>query len=619
MAAHVLCACAGHNCSVAKQLLLQSGGARGTPRPGIMTKFLHRLLLSALPLMAACSAIPAPDSQDSGTNGGSPVVEQRPESAPAEEPVEYGSFTREQLELALLSEFGGMRGYLPQASEGYYTLAYETRDPAIVRRAIEFASATGNSEALFQLAELWLELEPESLDAHLLIGYELLEQELYVRALPFLNTVLDLGGSVDFTAMSARTYALDNRQREVIATELQGMVERHPEQASLYYALSQLYDQNGDNERARELLDDARDRFGENPRTALIEAQLLQNIGQAEESEAVLQRAVARYPEHRLLRYSYGQILVQNENLRGAATQFTELLRMAPGDYETLYSLALLNLELDEFEQAESQLRRLLDAGRRLNEARFYLGFVLEQRNEEAEALEYYQQVSPESNAYLSAQRQIMRLFVSLERFTEASEWRAQLTASNPRLGPIMPTLEAEALANAGYNDRATDVLDQALSEYPDDVDLLFARTLLSERSNNMEQVERDLRRIISIDPDDARALNHLGYALTVRTERYEEALALIERAIRIVPDDPAIIDSLGWVQFKLGRYEEALRNLRMAYAAYPDPEVAAHLGEVLWVSGEQEEALEIWQRALEQQPDNEHVMETIQRLVPEK
>jgi tetratricopeptide (TPR) repeat protein len=115
--------------------------------------------------------------------------------------------------------------------------------------------------------------------------------------------------------------------------------------------------------------------------------------------------------------------------------------------------------------------------------------------------------------------------------------------------------------------------------------------------------------------PDDARSLNHLGYMLANQTDRYEEALQLLERAIEISPDDPAIIDSLGWAQYKLGRYDEALANLRRAYAAFPDHEVASHVGEVLWMMGRQDEAIEIWREALETRPDSELILEAVDRL----
>ncbi|MDO8908349.1 MAG: tetratricopeptide repeat protein [Pseudohongiella sp.] len=578
-----------------------------------------RLLLLVSPLLVACAGISAP--QDDSSLPDLPPSESEVaalEVAALKEEIEYGNFTREQLEIALLSEFGGMRGYLPQAAEGYYELALETRDLSIIKRAVEFVSATANTEALAELASLWLEKEPDALQPHLVLGYQLMEQGLYIRALPHLNTVMDQGGQVDFTALSARTFALENRQREVLITELEGILDRHPEEPTLYYALSQMNDQSGQSESAAEWLQIARARFGDNSRTYLIEAQLLQNMGRAEDAEVVLANAVQQYQNNRLLRYSYAQLLVQNGKLAEAAAEFEMLIAREPQDMETLYSLVLINLELEDYSKAEPQLRALINARHRLNEAHYYLAIILESRNDLAEALTHYQQISRQSNAFLASQRQIMRIMVQLQQFDEAGEWSQQLAASDQRLAPIIPALEAEALVNQGLEERASIVLDRALTQFPDNIDLLFARALLSERLDNLEMLERDLRQIIALSPEDARALNHLGYALTIRTNRYQEALDLIERAIAISPDDPAIIDSLGWVQYKLGMLEQSIVNLRRAYAAFPDHEVAAHLGEVLWVNGQQAEALQVWQSALESFPDSEIVTEAMERLMPQ-
>ena len=161
-------------------------------------------------------------------------------------------------------------------------------------------------------------------------------------------------------------------------------------------------------------------------------------------------------------------------------------------------------------------------------------------------------------------------------------------------------------------------MLDSALNRFPNEAELLFARVLWSDSQQDREGSERDLRQIIRMQPEDARALNHLGYMLADQTNRFEEALDLIERAIAISPDDPAIIDSLAWAQYKLGRYEEALANLRRAFSVFPDHEVASHLGEVLWQMGEHEKATKVWEEALEARPDSQLIKAVIERFKPE-
>ncbi|MDP2283476.1 MAG: tetratricopeptide repeat protein, partial [Pseudohongiella sp.] len=358
----------------------------------------------------------------------------------------------------------------------------------------EFVSAIGNTEALNQLAQMWSSKDPLALEPHLLLGYQLMEEGLYGQALPHLDAVMELGGQVDFTAMSARTYTLENRQREVIIRQLQDMVTRHPDEPTLYFAIAQMFDQSSMSEQASEWLQIGREKFGDSPRTFLIEAQLLQNMGRADQAESVLISAVQQYPDHRLLRYSLAQLLVQNNKLADAALEFEYIMQREPRDFETLYSLVLINLELEEYTKAEPRLRELIGAGHRLNEANYYLAIILEDRNAIDEAINRYQQINRQSNAYLTSQRQILRLLVQLERFQEAKNWSQQLADSDSRLAPVMPTLEAEALMNANHNERAREVLDQALGNFPDNIDMLFARALLAERFDDMTLVEQDLR-----------------------------------------------------------------------------------------------------------------------------
>lgn len=585
-------------------------------------KTLHLSLLILLSTaIVACSSVTTPDVDVASeplsehTDAGAQMDEVATMSE--EVPIEYGNFTQSQLEIALLSELGGMRGYLPQAAEGYYELAIETGDINIIRRASEFVSASGNIDALNILAQLWLSKDDQSQEPHLMLGYQLMEDGRFVQALSHLDSVMALGGQVDFTALSARTYTLENRQRDVIINQLQDIVSRHPGEPTLYLAIAQMYDQSSLSEQAAQWLQTGRDKFGDSPRALLIEAQLLQNMGLADQAESVLISAVEQYPDHRLLRYSLAQLLVQNNKLAEAALEFEYIMQREPRDFETLYSLVLINLELEEYTKAEPRLRLLIDAGHRLNEANYYLAIILEDRDQIEEALDRYQQISIQSNAFLTAQRQIMRLLIQLERFDDAESLTRQLAVSDPRLAPLMPALEAEALANADHNTRALDVLDRALIRFPDDIDLLFARALIAERFDDMAVIEQDLRRIIDLDPQNARALNHLGYAMTLRTDRFTEAMDLIERALTVTPDDPAIIDSLGWVQYKLGMLEESIINLRRAFELFPDHEVAAHLGEVLWVNGQQQEALSVWETSLQSFPDSEFVTEAMQRLIP--
>jgi Flp pilus assembly protein TadD len=161
----------------------------------------------------------------------------------------------------------------------------------------------------------------------------------------------------------------------------------------------------------------------------------------------------------------------------------------------------------------------------------------------------------------------------------------------------------------------ALDLYNKGLKENPDSTELLYSRALTYDHLNKPAEAESDLRDLLSNSPNNARAMNALGYMLTERGDRYEEARQLIVRALQISPNDPAVIDSMGWVEFKRGHAKDALPYLQKAFDLFPDPEIAAHLGEVLWSTGDKEGARAVWDTALKAAPDDTTVKATIKRL----
>ena len=203
------------------------------------------------------------------------------------------------------------------------------------------------------------------------------------------------------------------------------------------------------------------------------------------------------------------------------------------------------------------------------------------------------------------------------DRYQEVKTHLQNIRFRNPDYNIPLLAMEASVLMDEGKTDQAATVLNNAVGAFPNNIQLLFLRSLLSQEVNDLVLMEQDLRKIILLNPTDSTAYNSLGYTLADRTDRYEEAYELIQKAIELSPDEPSIIDSLGWVQYRLGMYEEARKNLDRAYMLFPDAEVAAHLGEVMWVMGDRAEATRIWRNALEKQPDSEPLLNTMERLIP--
>ncbi len=570
------------------------------------------LTLSIALTLGACQSTPGTDALPDPEPE---VSTASAEPAPTPAPIEYGNFTTEQLNRAMVNELAGQRGYLPEAVRDYYALALETRDLAVVRRASQFAAAAEDTDTMIALGRLWLEIEPDSEEAHLVMAFQLLEAGMLEESMAHMGSILAMGGELDFSVISGRTQYLLPEQRASLLAEFQKLHARFPEHETLHYAVMQLLEQSNQHAEALAELTLYKERHGNSARILLMEAQLQLQLEQMDRTIELLEEGIETYPEHRLIRFNYGRILVQTGNLEDAREQFQELVRMAPDDYESLYSLALLELELESLDAARSYLIRLQNAGERPNETHYYLGFIDENQGRRADAIAHYLQVEPAFSNYLNAQRQAVRLLVQEARYDEAHAQVLTASDGRPEVELMLLSVEVDALMSTNQLERADARLTEALQVYVDNIDLLFARSLVNDRRGDLARVEEDLRRIIELEPANATALNQLGYTLADRTDRYAEALALLERAIAADPEDPAIIDSLAWAQYKLGRYEEALANLERAFAVFPDAEVAAHLGEVLWMMGRRSEANRVWNDSLRENPESRILLGTNERL----
>jgi tetratricopeptide (TPR) repeat protein len=200
------------------------------------------------------------------------------------------------------------------------------------------------------------------------------------------------------------------------------------------------------------------------------------------------------------------------------------------------------------------------------------------------------------------------------------AEARAQLAKTEPKGEQQIvqrALAEEQMLREAKQYKEALAVLTSVLKQLPQNNDLLYARALVAEKLDDLVLHEHDLRKILKSDPKNAHALNALGYSLADRTSRHKEALALIEQAMELRPDDAFILDSMGWVQFRMGNHAEAVRYLKQALAIRSDPEISAHLGEVLWVMGDRRAAEDVWHRALKTTPDSEPLLDIIKKFKP--
>jgi tetratricopeptide (TPR) repeat protein len=285
-----------------------------------------------------------------------------------------------------------------------------------------------------------------------------------------------------------------------------------------------------------------------------------------------------------------------------------------PDDDELRYSLALVCLEAKAWDEAAGYLHDLVERGAHVDSAHLNLGRIAEERDDPQAALDEYAQVGPGTD-FLAAQLRLADILVSNGKSADAAKALAEARDNQPDYAVQLYLIETEALVNNDKLAQASHVLGKALQQFPDDINLLYTRAMLAEKRDDLPQMEKDLRAIIQREPNNAMALNALGYTLSDRTTRYAEAKALIEKAHALTPDDPAVLDSLGWVNYRLGNLDAAEGYLRKALERFPDQEVAAHLGEVLWANGKQREARQVWSKFLQEQPDSPLLRSTVLRV----
>ncbi|ROR34803.1 tetratricopeptide repeat protein [Inmirania thermothiophila] len=532
------------------------------------------------------------------------------------EPVAAGParYDGEILYQILAGEFLERAGRGEEAAAHYLWAARASRDAAVARRAAQVALDAGRAAEALEAGRLWLALEPASLPARQVVLVAHLRLGQTLRARRAAEALLEAAGGDEQAWRTLVAVLAREPDREAAAELAQWLAQAHGERAEAHYLVAALAAGRGDRETALRAVDEALARRPDWSEAWELAVQVRLAAGRGEEAAARLADVLRTHPAP-ALRLIRARLLVRLERLDEAREEFGRLLRERPDDGEVLYALALLALRAEETAEAERLLRRLVAMDVRTGEAAYFLGQIAERAGRTEEAMAWYGKVRGGRYRMEAALRRAV-LEARAGEVEAALARLRRLRAEHPAQAAAVVLAEADILREAGRREEALALLGEALAEDPDHRDLLYTRALVAAELGRVEIAEADLRRILAADPDDAGALNALGYTLADRTTRYEEAYRLIERALRLRPDDPAILDSMGWVLYRLGRLEEATRYLRRALDQGWDAEIAAHLGEVLWVRGYREEARKIWADARHRAPDAEVVRRVMERFL---
>lgn len=504
--------------------------------------------------------------------------------------------------------------------------ARKTRDPALFQRAVDVALQARSGDAALQAAQTWKRELPQAQEPNryiLQIQLALNRVEEAGEALAVSLRDLPEGEKIGAIVSIPRVFARvsDKAQAaQVVEKALAGSLAQPALQAAAWTTIGRM---RRDAELWPQAVDAALQAHAADPKAQgplILALSLLPKGGPT--LKAMLDRAMRGEvsPE---LRLGYARSLIALQSPEDALQQLEQLTRRQPDDLQGWLLQGLLQQETGRLALAQASLSRHVELVKNsqepeqqagLTEALMVLSQLAQQQGQLEQASRWLAQIPASADPVRVAVRRA-ELLDQQGRSEEARVVLTQVQAANPEQARRKTLALSRWLREHRQAQRAHEVLKTALAESPQDHELLGEYALVVEKLQRYEEMESVLRELMRTRPQDPHAFNALGYSLADRGLRLEEARQLIQRALELAPQDPYIQDSLGWVEFRLGRKEEALRILQTAYKSRPDAEIAAHIGEVLWTLQRKDEALSIWREGLLLKSDNETLTETLRRL----
>jgi len=509
----------------------------------------------------------------------------------------------------LLGEISAQRGELGIAVESYKRATELSHDAQVAERATKMAMYDGNVSAL-EVAKQWAALDPTSIPAQKTVAFLSFRMKQYDRTLLHLKKLLVLSEQekTDGYLFVANLLA-QVKDRTAAVALMTRLVSESKDNHAANFALAKLAVVAKDYPLAQARVEWVLQQAPDNAAAKALFGRILISSGKKQAALTYFQDLYAEGDASFSVKNTYARLLVDDKNYAKAKQVFQSVLADKPKDNNTIYALALLSMQTQAFDAAGQYLQVLHRAQFKSDEVRFYLGQLGDELKQSEKAYQWYRQVG-QGKYYLDARLRMIDLLALDEKIEESRALVRNLRVLFPKLSVKLFLLEGDILERAKLFDVQMALYNDALATYPDDQTILYNRALLGEKMGRLDILERDLRQILKHNPENANALNALGYTLAEQTGRYHEALPLIQLAFVLKPDDAAVMDSMGWVQYKLGHLSAATAYLREAYTKLADGEIAAHLSEVLYRRGEHVEAKQIWQEGLGKEPDNKYLLE---------
>ena len=549
----------------------------------------------------------------------------RAQGAPDAEAVTPApAYSPEVMYRILVGEIALQRGEPALAARAYYEAARDAQDPTLARRATEIALFARQRGLAMDAAQLWQKLDPSSDRARQMVtmlGQPGASGDLKNDLERVFADAAANGQTLGDAFLQLNRALSSQPDKTAVYRLVIDLAKPYPGVAEAHFAVALAGSNTGLTDleivaaSAREI-DRALALKPGWERAVLVKAEILAKSS-PDNAIRYLNAFLVEAPGSRAASGALAQLYVEQKRYGDARGVFQRLLDAEPSDRELQYAVAAISVQMKDYPTAERLFQELKNAGfGEPGAVAFYLAEIAEETHRYDDAIAHYREVTDGDRAWLAKLR-IAAVMGKQGKVEAARQFLAALDPDGRDQETQAKQAEAQLLQDAHDYQGAYKVLNTALVADPDSAELLYDVAMVAEKLDRIDEAESRLKRVIELKPENAQALNALGYTLVDRTQRAAEGLKLIEKAHALAPEDPFILDSMGWAHFRLGNFEESEKFLRRALAERSDPEIAAHLGEVLWAKGERGHAQEVWQSQLKETPDNPVLLNTVRRLAP--
>lgn len=577
-------------------------------------------------LVSACAVVPpeqaAPEPAAPSAAPEAPAADAVAKAAPSDEKLPNVDLTSDLFYKLTKAELDFKRGQWQSAYVTMMVLAQQTRDPRLARRASEMAlSAKQGNEALSAI-RLWRELAPDSDEAaQYFLGFAVLGDDLSEAESLFAQRLKAAPpNGRPLLMFQMQQFLLRAKDKAAAFALMERVLQPYLNTQEAHLVLAQGASAAADADRARA---EAKKAVDIKPDSELATLTMGQMLGDLDGAQKLFAGFLQKYPAAREVRSAYARLLVEQKQYDQAREQFLLLLKEQPDNPGTLYALGIMSLQGQDAKAAEGYFKRYVevleaqpDPERDPNKALMLLAQIAEEKGDLDGALAWLDKIDGEDARTILAAR-LKRAHLTARK-GDVDGARAQLkdiAPTDPAEQVQILQTEGQLLRDSGRAVEAFKTLQDGVLRFPNSPDLMYDYALAAEKLGKVDAMETALRKVIESVPDNHHAYNALGYSLADRNVRLDEAYELIDKALKMAPGDPYIMDSMGWVLFRMGKLKEAEQSLRQAYALRGDAEIAVHLGEVLWKQGDKAGAARLWREARDKDPKNDALRSTLARL----